>query len=165
LRFSIQQQDHPGAALIGSIAAARAALGGEAALGACGMASGVGRSLLADSAYGGLAGAGASPDNRTGGAVLGGLAGAGGSLRRSGYGEGCRSAAFRGVTDRSVNALADSGIPLTVGQAAGQSGRVGRFVKGVEDRLSGIPGVGDMIQRPPHRRLSRVQRQGVRQGA
>jgi hypothetical protein len=145
LAFQQQQQDHPGAALTGSIAGGTvAALGGEAALGGAGMASGVGRSLLADTAYGGLAGAGSSPDNRTGGAVLGGLAGAGGSLLGQGIAKGA-SAAFRGVTDKSVNALADSRIPLTVGQAAGQSGRVGRFVKGAEDKATSMPGVGGMI--------------------
>lgn len=147
-RIAMQQQaqDHPTANLVGSIAGGTAAaLGGEAALGAGGMAAGVGRSLLADTLYGSAAGAGASPDNRVGGAVMGGVAGLGGSLLGQGVAKGT-GAAFRGVTNKSVNAMADAGVPLTVGQAAGQSGRVGNIVKGVEDRLSGIPGVGNMIQ-------------------
>lgn len=145
LALQYSAQDHPGAALTGTIAGGTAAaMGGEAALGAAGMGAGVGRSLLADTGYGALAGSGASPDDRGGGAVFGGLAGAGGSLLGQGIAKGA-GAAFRGVTDKSVNALADSGVPLTVGQAAGQSGRIGRFIKGAEDKATSIPGVGSMI--------------------
>ena len=34
---------------------------------------------------------------------------------------------------------------MTIGQTVGQSGRVGAAIKGVEDRLAGLPVVGDMV--------------------
>jgi hypothetical protein len=147
-RSSLQYsgQDHPGAALTGSIiGGTTAALATEGALGGTGMAAGVGRSVLADTAYGAAAGSGASPENRLSGALVGGLTGAAASVAGQGIAKGV-AGAFRGVTNKSVNALADAGVPLTVGQAVGQSSRVGKMVKGAEDRLSGFSGVGDMIK-------------------
>lgn len=132
---------------MGTIAGgAMTALGGEAMLGARGMAAGMPRALAADSAYGAFAGAGASDDgNRLGGAALGALAGAGGSFLGQKTGNALAGMA-RGVTDPSVNALRQEGVnALTVGQTFGNSGRVGAAVKSVEDRLSGIPILGGVV--------------------
>jgi hypothetical protein len=53
--------------------------------------------------------------------------------------------AFRGVTSQPVRYLRDQGVELTAGQTLGDSGRIGAAIKGVEDRLTGIPVVGDMV--------------------
>ena len=139
-------QQNPGATLTGDIAGGTlAALGGEAALGGAGVAPSFGRSLLADTGYGAVAGAGSSPDNRTAGAIEGGLAGAGGSVVGQGLAKGA-SAALRGVTNADVGALAANGVnSLTPGQIVANSGRAGQLVKGIEDRLSGFAGPGTMI--------------------
>jgi hypothetical protein len=53
----------------------------------------------------------------------------------------------RGVRDVNVNALRGEGVnALTVGQTYGGSGRVGQAIKSVEDRLTGLPVVGDVIR-------------------
>lgn len=139
---------HPVASMAGTIAGGTlVALGGEAALGARGVAAGLPRALAADTAYGAAAGAGGTDDgsNRLLGAGKGALAGAGGSL--AGYGAGnVLARAARGVADPSVNALRSEGVnALTMGQTYGNLGRVGEALKGAEDRLSGFPVVGDMV--------------------
>lgn len=139
-------QQNPAATLTGDIAGGTlAALGGEAALGAAGMAPSFGRSLAADTAYGTATGAGNSPDNRTAGAIEGALAGAGGSVIGQGLAKGA-SAVARGVTNSDVKSLIANGVEsMTPGQIVGNSGRAGQAVKGVEDRLAGFSGVGTMI--------------------
>lgn len=135
-------QDHPTSALAGSIVGGTtAAMGGEAALArGAGMAPGFARSLAADTGYGALAGSGASPDNRLGGAGLGALAGAGGSVAGQAIVRGA-SNTLRGVTNRNVNALAEAGVePMTFGQVAGGK------LKSIEDKATSIPIVGEMIQ-------------------
>lgn len=138
-------RSHPAASLAGGISGGvMAALTGEAGLARLGMAAGAPRALLADTAYGAGAGAGASEDNRLGGAATGGLAG----LVGSGIGQGLTRGAgalASGVTDPSVGYVAQQQIPMTLGQAVGRSGKVGAAVKGVEDRLAGLPIVGDVI--------------------
>jgi hypothetical protein len=121
-----------------------AALGAEAGLARAGMSAGFGRALAADTAYGVGAGAGANDDNRMQGAVQGGLAGLIGSTAGQGATKAVGSI-VGGPSDASVRALADQGIPMTVGQSVGRSGRLGQMVKGVEDRLSGVPVVGDVV--------------------
>lgn len=132
---------------LGTIAGgATMALGGEAALGARGMAAGLPRAVVADSAYGAAAGAGGADDgNRLAGAAMGALAGAGGSV--AGYKTGNALAKLaRGVSNPSVNALRGEGVnALTVGQTFANSGKAGAAVKGVEDRIAGLPVVGDMV--------------------
>jgi hypothetical protein len=133
-------QDHPNSALAGSIVGGTAAaLGGEAALGAGGMAAGFGRSLIADTAYGTVAGEGASPDAPVKGAIMGGLAGAAGSLGGQALTRG-GGALARGVQNADVSKLVGSGVPLTIGQA------VGGAAKKLEDKATSVPLVGDMIQ-------------------
>lgn len=115
--------------------------------------SAVPASAFADVGYGAFAGAGASDENRTLGAGIGALAGLGGNV----LGNRVTNALGKstgGVASSSVNALAPN-TPLTVGQAVGQSGRIGSTIKGVEDRLSGLPIVGDAVNA---RRAESVQR-------
>lgn len=100
---------------------------------------------IADALYGGLSGANdAAPgDGITGGlkGALGGLAGGllGDRIMRAG------GAAVRGVTDPGVQRLRALGVPMTVGQAASQSGRLGGVIKSAEDAATSVPGVGTMI--------------------
>jgi hypothetical protein len=146
LALGMSAKDHPYASLAGGIVGGTtAALGGEAALAKMGMGAGVGRSLLADSSYGALAGSGSTPENRLSGATWGLAAGAGGSLIGQGLTRG-GSAVLRGVSSPDVNRLASNGVnELTPGMMLSQSGTAGRAVKGFEDALTSLPGVGDMI--------------------
>lgn len=139
------RSQNPLASLAGGLSGGvLAAMTGEAGLSRIG-ASGIGRALAADSGYGAAAGAGAADgEDRLQGALMGGAAGLGGSLAGNALARGAGNV-LSGVTDRSVNALMGDRIPLTIGQAVGRSGRVGQVVKGVEDRASGLPVVGDMV--------------------
>ena len=141
---------NPTASLLGEItgaglAAAGTELGVGAAAGRAGMAASPWVARGADALYGGVSGAGAADDgSRAGGALLGAGAGLGGGM----FGRGlARTAAgaIGGVRNANVAYLRGQGVPLTVGQAAGNSGIVGSAVKGIEDRLSGIPIVGNMV--------------------
>jgi hypothetical protein len=145
LGLELGQEQHPGWALGGTLAGGTmAALGAEGGLARLGMGPGFARAATADTLYGAGAGAGASDDNRLAGAATGSLAGlvgsAGGQALTRGLGK-----AVGGVSNPSVRAVADSGTPMTVGQAVGQSGMLGRMVKGAEDRMAGFSGPGDMI--------------------
>lgn len=138
---------NPVSSALGTVAGGTlTALGGEAALASRGISGGIPRALMADSAYGALAGAGATDDgNRLAGAAAGALAGAGGSYLGSKTGNALARFA-KGVSDPNVNALRSEGVnSLTVGQTFGNSGRVGAAVKSVEDRLSGVPILGDVV--------------------
>jgi hypothetical protein len=143
---AIQSQQHPDATFYGDLAGTTAGMiGGEAALGRAGMKAGLKREVIANSGYGAVRGGAENPDNPLGGAATGALAAgagtvAGNALLRGG------AAALRGVTNPDVNALAQAGVgPMTVGQIVGNSGRVGQFVKNIEDRLAGFAGPGTMI--------------------
>lgn len=146
---------HPVTSSVGTVAGGvAAALGAEAGL-AGRMAPGVARAMIGDAAYGAAAGAGATDYAEDGspatvadrfiGAGKGAVAAAGGSLVGSKVGRALQRTA-RGVSDPSVAALREEGITaLTPGQTYGRSGKVGAAVKGVEDRLSGLPVVGEMV--------------------
>jgi hypothetical protein len=154
--LAVTQQQHPGASLAGSLAGGiGAGAAGEAALGGLGMAGGLLRSGISDAIYGGAAGA-SNPDgnslgNITQGALAGALGGFAGNKLASGLGS-----AVHGVASPAVGYV-NREVPgaLTVGQAVGQSGRVGAAVKGIEDRLSGLPVVGDVVNA---RRLEGIQK-------
>jgi len=138
--------ENPTASFLGNLTGGTlAALGGEAALSRLGMAPGAGRALLADTGFGAGYGAGSADDgSRLSGAALGAATGAGGNL----LGRGITSGLGRvtaGVSDPAVQALVKENIPVTLGQAVGKAGPVGRMIKGAEDRLSGLPIVGDAI--------------------
>lgn len=106
---------------------------------------------LGDAAYGGTQGA------TTGGDVQSAAIGAGAGVLGGAVGERAVRAAgsaFRGIQSPAVQRLRDEGVELTVGQAVGDSGRLGDFIKGVEDRMTGLPIVGDMVNA---RRLEGLQ--------
>lgn len=133
----------PGPALLGQgVGGVMATLGAQGALARFGMgakAAGLG----ADIGYGALAGAGVDDENRLRGAAIGSIASAGANVIGSKV-TSALAGTVGGVSSPSVNALSPN-TPLTLGQAVGQSGVVGRTVKGVEDRLAGLPIVGDAI--------------------
>jgi hypothetical protein len=100
---------------------------------------------MADVLYGGLYGFNTAKEGEgLKGAVTG--AGAGlvgnylGQKVTAGVGRG-----LRGVQDANVGYLRGQGVPLTVGQTVSNSGRLGSTVKSVEDALTGMPGVGNMV--------------------
>lgn len=145
-----QRRANPNAALAGSI------VGG--AIGSGAMELGLGRAaarlggglasrflanpLTADALYGGIQG-GATDGSATGALAGAGLGAAGGAVGR-GVVRGIGAAA-RGVTDPSVQYLRRLGVPLTAAQSVGSSGFLGRTAKGIEDRLTGVPVIGDII--------------------
>jgi hypothetical protein len=122
-------------------------LGGEAALAArAPVALAKWAPRAADTAYGGLYGFNTAEEGEgLAGAGIGAATGlAGGFLGEKamrGVGK-----AVRGVTDPAVQYLRQQGVPLTVGQAVGNSGVLGQGVKKVEDSLTSIPGVGNMVE-------------------
>ncbi len=145
-----QRRANPNAALAGSI------VGG--AIGSGAMELGLGRAaarlggglasrflanpLTADALYGGIQG-GATDGSVTGALTGAGLGAAGGAVGR-GVVRGI-GAATRGVTDPAVQYLRSVGVPLTGGQAVGNSGLLGRTVKGVEDAMTSVPIIGDIV--------------------
>lgn len=145
--LAVADQQHGGASLAGDIAGGgAAALTGEAALARLGMAPGLARSLIADMGYGGTAaGTNTKDGNYLGNVAKGAAIAAGGSLVGDKLAKGAGST-IRGVSSPTAGYVARE-IPgsLTIGQAVGQSGPIGKVVKGVEDRISGIPVVGDAV--------------------
>jgi hypothetical protein len=138
---------NPTAAAIGNIGGGVAgAMGAEAALAArapAALAKFAPR--IADALYGGALGFNTAREGEgLQGAALGAGAGlAGGYLGQkafSGTGK-----ALRGVQDANAGYLQGQGVPLTVGQAVGGSGRLGATVKNVEDALTSIPGVSSIV--------------------
>lgn len=143
--------DHPIAALGGSVAGF---VGGDAALGAIpGVARLAARipdavrPLAGDALYGAAYGAGSSdslsdiPGNVAGGAALSALGGATGRGILKGA-----AAIASPVANDAVRRLNAAGVTMTPGQILGAGGGGGgRFVKGMEDRATSIPGLGDLI--------------------
>lgn len=165
-RLGMQQvaAQNPVSNVVGTVAGGvPAALAAEQALAMRGMAAGLPRAMIADSTYGAAAGAGAtdyaadgtpaSLTDRATGAVTGALAAAGGSYVGQKGGNAVARMASP-ASDASVRAVNDLAIPTTVGQQYAQSGPVGAAIKGVEDRLSGLPIVGGVV--------TGRQREGVR---
>lgn len=100
---------------------------------------------LGDAGFGATSGFTNAPEGQgAAGAALGGILGLGGGILGRRVAKGIGSA-MRGVSDPSVGYLAKEGVPLTLGQTVGNSGFAGRAVKGIEDRLSGFPVIGDQI--------------------
>lgn len=145
-----QRRANPNAALAGSIVGGAIGSGAlELGLGRAATRLGGGLAsrflanpLTADALYGGIQG-GATDGSVTGALAGAGLGAAGGAVGR-GVVRGV-GAATRGVADPAVQYLRSVGVPLTGGQAVGNGGFIGRTVKGIEDRLTGVPVVGDMI--------------------
>jgi hypothetical protein len=142
--MSAASNANPVSSVLGSLTGgALAGAGAEAAAG--GMLAGRFAPMAADALYGAAYGAGSTDEgSRLGGAAQGAGVGVLGGMfgRQAARGAGN---ALTGVRDASVQYLRDAGVPMTLGQIASQSGRVGRYLKGREDRLSGFSGVGDRI--------------------
>lgn len=148
LALDYTQQQYPGASLAGTVTGGALAAGGaELGLARAGLSAGA-AALGGDALYGAAYGAGSSDDgNRLLGAAVGGVGGLAGGAAGRGLTRGI-GRAFTGVQDANVQGLRAAGVPLTAGQAAGG------VVKGVEDRLSGLPLVGDVVNA---RRLEGMQ--------
>ncbi|HEU5018595.1 MAG TPA: hypothetical protein VFT69_11570, partial [Pseudolabrys sp.] len=108
---------------------------------------------IGDALYGAAYGAGSSDEgNRLTGALQGAGVGAlGGMVGRQAT--RALGGALTGVRDASAQYLRQAGVPLTVGQAMRNSGGLGRYLAGREDRLAGFSGIGD--------RINALRRQGV----
>lgn len=131
----------PGATLAGDVVGgALPVLGLEA--GAARLGLGRFAAPAAESAYGAVSGY--NQNGLTGAvtnAVAAPLTGMFGRALQRGVGN-----AIRGVRNADVQALNAAGVPLTIGQTVGNGGIVGNTIKGIEDRLSGIPVVGDAVR-------------------
>jgi hypothetical protein len=132
---------NPNAYLMGQVAGGvGSGLGIEAGLGRAGMA-GAAQMRAGDALLGGLYGAGSADepgDSRVAQALLGAGAGLGGGMA----GRGVARTAGRltaGVRDDAQRLLNERGVPQTLGQILGGA------AKTTEDRLSGLPLMGDVI--------------------
>lgn len=110
-----------------------------------GRAARIGRMGAADAAYGAAYGAGENNNNRMEGAITGGiaapLAGAAGRATVT-----AASRLLAPAVKSTIKTLRRAGIQgLTPGQIGGEAGFLGRVVKGFEDRMAGLPLVGDVI--------------------
>lgn len=118
---------------------------GEAGLARLGMASGFGRAVAADSAFGALNGAGmADGGNRALGAFTGAATSAAGNVAGTGAARGISRAI--GPTGGGMNALYDAGVRPTLGQRVADKGVVGRAVNATEEALQSVPLVGAAVQ-------------------
>lgn len=146
MALDLARRENPTASLAGDVTGGvMAALMGEAGLARLGMAPGLARGVVADAGYGGTTYASNAQDgsaltNFGKGALIGGAGSLGGQGLLRGIG-----ATAKGVTAPSVRYVNEMDVPLTIGQSVGQSGRVGSMVKGIEDRVAGLPIVGDAI--------------------
>jgi hypothetical protein len=140
------QRLHPAASFGGDLAGGiGAALTAEAALARAGVASGVARSVAADTTYGMAAGAGAADNgDRLSGAVKGGLSGLVGSVGGQAVARGVGSAIS--PTGGRLADLYDQGVRPTPGQRFVNSGVAGRALNNVEENLGSVPLVGSMIR-------------------
>jgi hypothetical protein len=139
---------YPGAGMLGTIIGGIPAAG-VAELGAARLLPGAGAwaTRAADAAYGAYQGAGGNPDDRLAGAIEGGVGGVAGGMIGRGIVRGVGNA-VRGVTNKNVQYLRESGVPLTAGQA------LGGITRSVEDKLTSFPIVGDLVKA---RRLESMQ--------
>lgn len=144
--MDLLRNNHPYASLAGDVA-------GQATLeGSLGRIPGL-QGLLAtklgrraaDVGYGAFSGSGESDDNRGVGAVAGGaLGGITGAMGRGA--QRALGGAFTGVTNKSLQLLDNSGVPLTIGQIGhGSNSIAGKAIGGIEDRFAGMPGFDAVI--------------------
>lgn len=133
------REAQPGASLLGTISGAGLAAGGaELGLGRAGLTAG--RAALAgDALYGAAYGAGSADEgNRFVGAGVGAAGGTLGGIAGRAAARGIGSA-LTGVRNADVQGLRAAGIPLTAGQALGGT------AQRIENSLTSIPGIGDMV--------------------
>lgn len=138
---------HPDASVTGDVVGGvtGAGLGEAAAARAAPAAMAKYAPRIADALYGGLSGFNAASDGQGGagaakGALGGVLGGYLGGKALSAVGKG-----LRGVSDPAVQYLHSLNIPLTVGQAVGNGGLLGKGVKMGEDALTSVLGAGGQV--------------------
>lgn len=137
------EEANPNAAMTGKIfGGITGALGAEAALAArAPVALAKYMPRVADTAFGATLGFNEAEEGQgLQGAALGGAAALGGGYLGEKLMRGVGKAA-QGVTDPAVRYLRDANIPLTTGQT------LGGVAKGIEDRATSVPFVGDIINR------------------
>lgn len=143
-------QQYPGASLAGTVTGGALAAGAaELGLARAGL-TGARAALAGDALYGGAYGAGSADgegDSRLLGAALGAGLGATGGVAGRAAARGI-GGALTGVQSAEVRGLRNAGVPLTAGQALGGT------AKGIEDRLSGVPLIGNVVNA---RRLEGMQ--------
>jgi hypothetical protein len=145
----VLRERNPGASLAGDVSGA--------ALGMTGVNAGLrfaggrlaglatrGGGLGGDMLYGAAYGAGEQNDNRGMGALTGAASAGAGNLVGRGLVSGL-GRSVRGVADPNIRYLNDRGINMTPGQVFGESGVVGRTMRGMEDKLQSVPWLGDAI--------------------
>jgi hypothetical protein len=143
---------HPASSTIGTVAGGAAtALAGEQALGAAGLKE-IPAAIGADALYGGTAGAvttdtgadgqPATLGDRATGAVKGALAAIAGNVGGRAIAKGA-GALGSSADNAYVATINDAKIPTTVGQQ--YSGKIGGIIKRTEDRVAGLPLLGDII--------------------
>lgn len=148
LSMDLARQQNPTATAIGEVSGGViGSLAGEAMLARLGAPAGAIRAAAADVGYGAANGAGMADnpgENRGSNALLGAAFAGGGNVAGRLVGQGVNALA-KGVRNPATRQMVNEVGDLTVGQTYGQSGRIGAAVKGVEDRLSGYPIVGDSV--------------------
>lgn len=151
--ISAAEAAHPKSAMAGTLAGGlTASLGVEAGLERLGVNGAIIRPLAADALYGGTAGAvttdvgadgrPATAMDRAKGAVKSALASAAGNVAGRGVSKGLRAAGST-AADPYVAAINQANIPTTAGQQ--YSGKIGGIIKRTEDRIAGLPVIGDII--------------------
>lgn len=158
---NVIQNQNPGSSLSGTIAggglanaALEGLLPGRLALAA--------RPVVSDAIYGGISGYG-NGDGSLKDVALGSLEGvAGGYLGRKAT--RAIGATARGIVNPDVQYLRASEVPMTVGQMARGSGRLGDRIARREDRLTGFQGVGDAINERRREGMLGFNRAAFREG-
>lgn len=119
---------------------------------------------IADLVYGGVSGANNAEEGEgLTGALTGAAVGMGGGYVGQRAMQGL-SSGVRGVTDEAVQGLRQRGVPLTIGQAVSQSGPLGRGIKGVEDALTSVPFIGNMVDARRREGLEAFNRAAFNEG-
>jgi hypothetical protein len=142
-------ESRPGATMVGQVAGLA---GGAVALPAAatarlaqgGRAAQLGKTALAESVGGAAYGFGSDNSNRARGAAAGAVAAPVGSLAGRAVVKGV-SRVMKPHVQPVIRRLTGAGVTLTPGQIGGQGGFLGRIAKGFEDRLAGLPVVGEMV--------------------
>lgn len=143
--LQIVERDNPTAYTVGEVAGGvMGALSGEAALARAGMAPGLARGMVADTAYGAAQGAGAADNgSRVGGALQGGTAALAGNVAGNALTAGVGR--IVGPTGSNMNALYEAGVRPTLGQRVVDKGVIGRAVNATEEALQSVPILGSAV--------------------
>lgn len=99
--------------------------------------------VAGDVGYGATRGAFENPEDPLSGAALGATVQATGGAVGRGATQAVGST-IRGVANAPVQRLVGAEVPLTLGQAVGQSG-IGQAYRGLENAAASLPGIGSMI--------------------